>query len=464
MEIRTSKKDVLWSYIAQFFTIGTGLLTLPAILKILNADEVGFNYILISITSMIGLFDLGFTSQFSRYLTYIFSGAQSIQKEGIANNYGNSINAHLLSVTIRTAKRIYKIISFVALLCLLVLGTPYIWKVTEGFTVINNALAIWIIFSISSFFNIYYLYLNAFLQGKGLIKEAKQAMVFSKILQITITFTLLFLNCGLMSVVIANLISPFLYRLYAYKHFYDAYIKKILNEENVTESEIKETFSILFYNAKKIGVIAIMASLLGYASTLVIGAFLPLPIVGSYGIMVQLVGIVGNVANTYNTSKLPQYSNMLVTGQKEGLRREFGLAMCIFYVIYSLGIICLFIAPIIFKIFNFSVQLPSLSILAFYSITRLFEQNQSAYCQLLVVENRLVYYRSAIITCLAEFLLLYVLLYFGYGVIGVVVAQAIPLFLYCAWKWPIYVLKRYNISFYNDIICASKHIIFKSEK
>ncbi|MDT3388062.1 MAG: hypothetical protein LIR46_09935, partial [Bacteroidota bacterium] len=119
MEIQVSKKDVVWSYVAQFFNLATGLITLPLILKLLSADEVGFNYILISINSIVVLFDLGFSGQFSRYLTYIFSGAQKIQKEGISEEYSDNINEHLLASTIKTARRIYLIVSIIASLFLL---------------------------------------------------------------------------------------------------------------------------------------------------------------------------------------------------------------------------------------------------------------------------------------------------------------------------------------------------------
>ena len=91
MEIKVQKRDVIWSYLAQFFNLGVGFITLPAILKMLSADEVGLNYILISISSVIVLFDMGFSSQFSKNITYVLSGAQTIEKEGISSDYKLSL-------------------------------------------------------------------------------------------------------------------------------------------------------------------------------------------------------------------------------------------------------------------------------------------------------------------------------------------------------------------------------------
>lgn len=452
MEIKVTKKDIAWSYAAQIFSLGTGLFTLPAILKLLNGDEVGLNYILVSINSIIALFDMGFSSQFSRYLTYTFSGAQSIQKEGLAGEYSCTLNRHLLAIIIQTAKSIYRIISAIALLCLLTLGTIYVWHITEGFTLVKNSRFVWFIFCLSSFFHIYYLYLNVFLQGRGFIKESKQATVYSRLVQLAITFAMLFSGCGLISVVIANFIAPFAFRYFAYRYFYTNDIKEIILHEKVSRKELRSTFKILFYNAKKIGIIAILSSILGNASTLVIGIFLSLPEVGSFGIMVQLLGIIGNVSNTFLYSKIPEFGNLLIKQKMITLRKEFGFSMFIYYFFYLGGLVCLMFMPLVFRFFGFNVQLPPVSILALYGITRFVEQNQSAYCQLLVVQNNLIYYKSAILTCIVQFVLLYLFLRLGLGILGVVIAQAIPLYAYCAWKWPLYAVKKFNISISRDTI------------
>ena len=70
---------MIWSYLAQFLSIGTRIITLPFILNKLSAEETGFNYILITIGSVVTLVDLGFAPQFARNFTYIFSGAQELK-------------------------------------------------------------------------------------------------------------------------------------------------------------------------------------------------------------------------------------------------------------------------------------------------------------------------------------------------------------------------------------------------
>ena len=48
MEIKVNKKDVVWGYITMAFNYGTGLFTLPFILSMLSAEEVGMNYLMLT--------------------------------------------------------------------------------------------------------------------------------------------------------------------------------------------------------------------------------------------------------------------------------------------------------------------------------------------------------------------------------------------------------------------------------
>lgn len=459
MEIKVTKGDVIWSYAAQFFNLATGLITLPLILKMLSADEVGLNYILLSLTSIISLFDMGFSGQFARFITYIFSGAQELQKDGMPSSRSDIVNEHLLAATILTAKRIYKYIALVAFICLASLGTIYVWRVTNGFRSIDHVVAIWCISCIASFFNIYFLYLNAFLQGRGLVRQTKQAQVYSRIFQVVLTFTLLLCGLGLLGVGISNLLAPFVLRYFSYNAFFDEYTKKIISSNKVTAVEMKDIFHILFYNAKKMGVIGILSSAIGYASTIVIGAFLTLKDVGSYGLMIQLTGVIVSIASTFFYSLTPKLGNLLVTGDCAQFKKNVGLSLFSFYILYAIGVSLLFVAPVVFKYLEFHTQLPGYGILAAYCFYKLLEQNQSFYSQLLLISNDLVFYPSAVITGVVSFVLLVVLLYAGCGLWGVIFSQSMPLFAYAAWKWPVYSRKKFDLSVWEDVMFSSYKII-----
>ena len=74
----------MWSYIAQFFNVGAGFITLPLVLNKLSTEEIAMNYLMMTIGAMVALIDFGFSPQFGRNISYVFSGAQTLEKEGRA--------------------------------------------------------------------------------------------------------------------------------------------------------------------------------------------------------------------------------------------------------------------------------------------------------------------------------------------------------------------------------------------
>ena len=205
--------------------MAAGLITLPIILKLLSAEEIGLNYLLITFGAFVSLMDFGFTPQFSRYISYVFSGTQVLLKNDIEVTKSNQINYKLLATMIKTARYVYFRLTIATILLLLTLGNFYMYKVTNGFTNIENALFIWLIYCFGISLNIYYSYYGSLLQGKGLITESKKAIVYSRALNITLTFLFLYNGLGLMGVVIANVISPFLYRFICHRFFFTEGLK-----------------------------------------------------------------------------------------------------------------------------------------------------------------------------------------------------------------------------------------------
>ena len=104
---RISNRDLILGYLAQFLSMANGLILLPFILGMLTADEVGIYYIFLTIGSLVVLSDFGFSGQISRSVSYVLSGADSLQKEGIEISKSNSINFSLLSSLVSSAKYIF---------------------------------------------------------------------------------------------------------------------------------------------------------------------------------------------------------------------------------------------------------------------------------------------------------------------------------------------------------------------
>lgn len=446
--IKITKKDVLWSYFAQIFTVASGLITLPLILKLLSAEEIGMNYLMLSLGALVSLFDFGFTPQFSRNIAYVFTGAQVLQKEGVAVTETSMINYRLLATMIHTAEFVYRRLAFIVFFALLTLGTYYIYYVTKGFTNINNSLIIWILFSIGIFFNIYFSFYNSLLIGKGLIMESKKAMVYSRIVYIILAFVFLFSGLGLLGVVIANFVAPFVSRFISYRYFFTNELDAKINIYTISKNEKLEVFEIVWHNAKKLGLVFLGAYAINKLSIFLAGLYLPLSEIGSYGLMIQLFGLLSMVSGMFFNVFEPRFSSLRTKGDTTALLKEFAFSMNIYYVTFIIGSISLlYLGPYFLSLISSNVTLPSFVIMSLFAVVLFLEGNHSNFATLIVTNNSVPFVTSALVAGFFIGLGDYISLkYTGYGILGLVAVQGIVQISYANWKWPYVVLNEFKIN------------------
>ena len=448
-EINISKRDVIWGYVATFFQMASGLITLPFILHFLTKEEVGLNYIMLTVGAMVSLFDFGFTPQFSRNFSYIFSGARDLVKEGLRDQVGEETDYRLLRILIDVARMVYSRISVIVLILMLTAGTIYISHVTDGFTLVRNTLVIWIVYSLSTFFNLFYTYYSSLLVGKGLVMESKKAMIASRITYIVLAVGLIYAGFGLLGVALANLISPFVLRYMAYRYFFNAGMKANLAPYSSTKEERSHYFGIIWHNARKIGLVMVGSYGINRFGIFLAGLFLTLEEVGSYGLMTQLVGITVSLSANYFYVSEPQFALFKVRGETERLLKRFALTMNVFYLIFAFGTLFLiFCCPPLLELIKSQSVLPGWPVLLVYSLVILLEQNHSLFSSIIVVGNEVPYVKPALISGAAIVLGSYLMLRFtGWGIMGLVLVQGVCQLAYNNWKWPAVVCRDFQISF-----------------
>lgn len=454
MGIEITRKDIIWSYVAKFFMIGAGLVTLPLILNMLTQEEVGMNYLMLTVSSIVGLLDFGFSPQFGRNFTYVNSGAKSLLKEGLREETGGEVDWHLLSVLIRTARYVYTRLSIIALAVMLSFGTIYIWYLTEGFTNVHNSLYIWILYSFSTYFNIYFSYYSSLLTGSGMVKEASQAAILSKSTYMILCVLFLLMDWGLFAVVAANFIAPFVQRFFCYKVYFTPDLKGKLDND-VSKTEINDTFKVIWFNAKKLGINFIGAYAVNKVGMFIIGFFLPLAVIGSYGLLVQLATIVSGLANTLFVTFLPKLSNLRVTGRKNELRRTISFSVVFGQIIMLAGALAiLFIVPPFLELVNSKTALPEAGICALYLIVIALELNHSEFASVISTSNRVPYVVPSLVSGGIIVLITFIVLKFtSLGLLGVILVQGLVQLAYNNWRWPLWVFKELEMSvcgFYKD--------------
>lgn len=463
--INTSKKDIWWSYFSQFFNTAAGLIILPLILRLLSAEEIGMNYLMLTIGSMVALFDFGFAPQFGRNITYVLSGAKELKKEGVDVVDSKDIDYRLLSTMIHTARYVYRRLSLIVLFTMLTLGSGYIYNVTEGFTNVNNSFIIWLVYSISTFFNIYYSYYTSLLTGKGLIMEARKASVYSRLTYMLLAASLLFMGIGLLGVALASLIAPFVNRYFSYHYFFTPDLRKEIGAIKISKQEKIDLLKMIWHNSKKLGIVYVSGYVITRLSLFMAGLYLSLTDIASFGLMMQLVTLITSFSGTLFVTYQPMFSYLRVKNNNHLLIRKFAFSMNVQYVLYLAGIFLLvFLGPWILTLIGSNATLPSHLIVLLYALTVLLETNHSYFATIIVTNNNIPFVKPGVIAagCIAlgSFLSLK---YTSLGILGLILVQGLTQLVYNNWKWPYVVCKEFNISFFSFLLIGIKeslnHII-----
>ena len=448
MEIRITKRDVIWNYIAQFFNLGSGLIVLPVVLHLLSPEEVGMNYLMLSVSTLVALADFGFSDQFGRNITYVFCGAQELKKEGMSDLPNGEVDYHLLSVVIATAKTIYKRISLFVFFMMVTFGSIYIYRATGGFTTVQNSLYVWFLFSISTYFEMYFKYYGSLLSGAAMIMESKKAVILTRIAYIVICFSMLFAGFGLISIVVGNLISSFIGRWYSYRMFYNREMKTSLLGHNPNKKEIEHTFDILWYNAKKLGINFMGTYGIQQSGTFIIGLFLPLSEVASYGLMCQLYQIAVSLSTGFFTTLMPKFYKERVEGDLEHLVRDFSFTSFVFVVGFSImGFVIINGGNTLLKIIGSQTYLPAYAVMIIYFLHLLLENFHSMCATMIVTNNQVPFVKAALVS--GVFIVLSNLLtlrFTSLGLLGVVLGQFIVQCFYNHWKWPLFIFNEFELN------------------
>lgn len=448
MAVNISKADIIWGYIAIFFNVASGLIVLPFILRMLTSDEIGYNYLMLTLSQMIALFDAGFSPMYGKNISYVFNGASRLQKEGLIEENSDEINYPLLAVLIKVAKYVYSMMSFTALILLLTAGTWYTYRVTNGFTNVNNALAIWIIYAISVFFNLYFSYYNALLFGSGKIKISKISTIATRVFYIIISITLLYCELGLIGLSIANLISPFLGRYIAHKAFFTKNLYNRINSYKVSFDEVKENFILMWYNTKKMVISAIGSYCINRASLFIAGFYLSLGQIGSYGLMLQLGGIITGVSTNYFQTIQPKLAGYMIKGQWDTIQSDFSFAVVSFLFLSIIGFLFLiFAAPELLVLIKSETILPPVSVLALYAIVTILESNHSICSGFIIIGNRVPSIWYSLIPGFFIVVSSWLFLKFTHlDIMGLVIASGVCQIACNNWKWPYEALKTLNMT------------------
>ncbi|PKM93721.1 MAG: hypothetical protein CVU84_14155 [Firmicutes bacterium HGW-Firmicutes-1] len=453
MQIKVDKKDIIWSYLGYFLKLGSNIIILPLVLTFLAEEELGMWYVFLSIGSLVTLLDFGFSPTIMRNISYCWSGAKELIKEGIVitdSNHNKEPNYKLFFSIYKVSKKMYFIISLVALVIMLSIGSIYIHSLVNGLEGGNQIMLAWFIFCFATFSNIYYSYWIPMLTGIGLIKKSQIATIISQSGFLIVVLIGLLLGYGLIAVSVAYCMNGIILRQVSKKFFINEKgIKKQFSRyRRKKNSRDQELFSIIWHNAYRQGIVSIGSFLTIQASTLICSSFIDLATTAKYGLTLQVFQMLGYISRIPFISLLPEFSLLRINNDVQKLKERFSLSLVIFWVSYitvSIGVVLF--GNILLALIGSNTSFLSAPLALLMAGYLFLEFNHSTFATLITTKNEVPFVKSAIISGPLIVVLSIILVGpFKMGVIGMMLAQSVVQLCYNNWVWPLKVFHELNIN------------------
>jgi O-antigen/teichoic acid export membrane protein len=447
--MQIDKKDVLWNYGATFLKIASSAVLLPFILRMMSSEMVGIWSIFMTITILTTLLDFGFSSAFTRNVTYVFSGVTNLKINGheSVSKDNRAIDYALLKGVISSMRWFYLLMAGILFLLLSTIGTYYIYsilQVYEGDP--QEVLIAWVLLCLISTYNLLTNYYDALLLGKGLIKKSKQIIIIGQTVYLFIAAILIMAGYGLVAIVSAQASSVIIIRLLSYNSFFTKDLKhKLFNTKSRPR---KEVLKAVYPNAIKIGITS-LGSFLVQRSAIILGVFfLPLEKIGSFGITMQLIAVIVSLAGIYTATYQPKIAQLRIRNNNVAIKEIYLKGQIFLFVTFFIGGLGLLIfGPWAIHFIGSQTELIPTNLILIALIVSLLESNHAIAGGILLTKNEVPFFKAAIFSgVLSIILLLFFLKLTNFGLWAMIAAPGIAQGVYQNWKWPIEVIKELEIN------------------
>ena len=440
------KRDLIWAMLATLFRIGSGVLLFPMVLSMLPSETVGVWTIFTSVTLITGILDFGFNQSFARNISYVFSGVRSLKRDGheyVADAENEKIDYALLKNTIGAMRYFYSRMALILFVFLAVGGTFYMYSLMQNYGgVVREIYVAWAIVCIVNSYNLYTLYYDSLLSGRGLIKRKNQIVLIGNVAYLALAVVLLLCRLGLVAIVSAQLVSVLIIREMSRRSFYSTDIKNGLS--NVAEGEYKSVLKAIVPNAVKLGLASVGGFLTFRLSTFVGPMYISLSDMASFGITLQLLSVVSSLALLYTNVYLPKVFQWRVENNITQVRRTFRLSMLLVFIAFiSGGLLISLLGNWALDVLGSDTQLLAGGLLAFLVLHYYLETNMVNATEYLLAKNEVPFYKRYLVSGVVTVMLLFVFVgYLGLGVWGIIAAPMISQSILQYWKWPYEVYKE----------------------
>lgn len=438
------KKEIAWSYVGTAFMIGAGVLLLPFILHKMPQETVGIWSVFQTITFLVLLLDFGFRPSFARNISYIFSGVKSLQKEGVVHaSAGDDVDYGLLKGTLIAMRRFYRWIALVVFGLLATGGTAYFYYLLSKYSGDHqDAMIAWLLLIAINCYNLYTMYYDALLTGKGYVKRNQQINMLGQAVYVALAIGLIYAGFGLTAIVAAQLVATIIRRVLTYRVFFTRELKEHLEEAEPNDP--KQILNAITPNAVKIGLTQLGGFMVNKAAMLIAPLFVSLEMVACYGITVQVMDILARCSTVFYQAYMPKLAQCRVENDLKGLRRYYALCTGSLWLVYLIGgLAWIFLGELALQLIGSQTHFVPTAMLLVMLLISALEHNHSTSAGFIMADNKIPFFIPSLASGAATIILLWIFLGpLSWGIWGLILAPGVAQLAYQNWKWPSVVIKE----------------------
>ncbi|MCQ2311422.1 MAG: hypothetical protein MJZ64_06720, partial [Paludibacteraceae bacterium] len=397
------KKDILWSYASTIFMVGAGVILLPFILNQMDAETVGIWNIFQTITMLVLILDFGFRPSFARNVSYILSGAKHLLREGVEtvstdNQSDNAIDYSLLKGALIAMRRFYRWLAMGAFVLLATLGTAYLVYILRKYNGSHQDVIIaWIILIAINCYNLYTLYYDALLLGKGYVKRSQQISILAQAIYLIVAISLIYAGLGLTAIVSAQLLSTVIRRVVVYRVFFTPEMKAALSA--VEEQDSHAILSAIYPNAIKVGLTQLGGFFVTRSAIFIGSAFLSLEEIACYGITIQVMDVLSRCATVYYQSMTPKLAQYRTENNWTALRQSYIInVLSLVATFVVLGTLWICLGDWALGIIHSQTAFVPTAMLFTMLVINLLEQNHATAAGFIMADNRLPFFIPSLVS------------------------------------------------------------------
>ena len=438
------KREIAWSYAGTVFMIGAGVILIPFILHKMPQETVGIWNIFQTITALVLLLDFGFRPTFARNISYIFSGVKSLQKEGVAHTTSEAeVDYGLLKGTLVAMQRFYRWIALAVFGLLATAGTAYFYYILQKYSgERQDAMIAWLLLIGINCYNLYTMYYDALLTGKGYVTRIQQINIISQIVYISLAIGLIYAGFGLTAIVTSQLIATIIRRVMAYRTFFTQEMLRHLEE--AVPMDDKEILRAISPNAIKVGLTYLGAFLITRSAMLVGSAYLTLEQIASYGITIQVMDVLARCSQVLYIAYTPRLAQCRAENDIVQLRHYYIWCKITYAGIFVLGgLLWIFFGDWALTLIGSHTLFLATPMLLLALVVGFLENNHALSAGFIMADNKIPFFIPSLVSGAATFVLLWIFLGPCHlGVWALLLAPGLAQLAYQNWKWPSVVIKE----------------------